>query len=89
MVCLHFTLVTLKNQSHGHSDLEGLYLIFNVAAEYCHLPYQLQVSGRASMSLDLLFYLIGGIRLIVGFQPLMVISPTASWIPWYMQVYVW
>ncbi len=29
----------------------------------------------------------GGIRLIVGFQPLMVISPTASWIPWCMQVY--
>ncbi len=29
----------------------------------------------------------GGIRLIVGFQPLMVISPTASWIRWCMQVY--
>ncbi len=28
----------------------------------------------------------GGIRLIVGFQPLMVISPTASWIRWCMQV---
>ncbi len=26
-------------------------------------------------------------RLIVGFQPLMVISPTASWIRWCMQVY--
>ncbi len=31
---------------------------------------------------------IGGIRLIVGFQPLMAISPTASWIRWCMQVYV-
>ncbi len=31
----------------------------------------------------------GGIRLIVGFQPLMVISPTASWIRWCMKVYVW
>ncbi len=31
----------------------------------------------------------GGIRLIVGFQPLMVISPTASWIRWRMQVYAW
>ncbi len=29
----------------------------------------------------------GWIRLIVGFQPLMVISPTASWIPWCVQVY--
>ncbi len=29
----------------------------------------------------------GEIRLIVGFQPLMVISPTASWIRWCMQVY--
>ena len=29
----------------------------------------------------------GGKRLIVGFQPLMVISPTASWIRWCMQVY--
>ncbi len=29
----------------------------------------------------------GGIRLIVGFQPLMVISPTASWIRWCMQVW--
>ena len=29
----------------------------------------------------------GGIRLIVGFQPLMVISPTAIWIRWCMQVY--
>ncbi len=29
----------------------------------------------------------GGIRLIVGFQPLVVISPTASWIRWCMQVY--
>ena len=27
MVCLHFTLVTLKDQCQGHSDLEGLYLI--------------------------------------------------------------
>ncbi len=27
--------------------------------------------------------------LIVGFQPLMVISPTASWIRWCMQVYAW
>ncbi len=26
----------------------------------------------------------GWIRLIVGFQPLMVISPTASWIRWYI-----
>ncbi len=31
----------------------------------------------------------GWIRLIVGFQPLMVISPTASWIRWCMQVQVW
>ncbi len=30
----------------------------------------------------------GWIRLIVGFQPLMVISPTESWIRWCMQVYV-
>ncbi len=29
----------------------------------------------------------GWIRLIVGFQPLMVISPPASWIRWCMQVY--
>ncbi len=29
------------------------------------------------------------IRLIVGFQPLMVISPTASWIRWCMHVYAW
>ncbi len=29
---------------------------------------------------------VGWIRLIVGFQPLMVISPTASWIRWCMQV---
>ncbi len=29
----------------------------------------------------------GGVGLIVGFQPLMVISPTASWIRWCMQVY--
>ncbi len=29
----------------------------------------------------------GEIRLIVGFQPLMVIWPTASWIRWCMQVY--
>ncbi len=28
------------------------------------------------------------IRLIVGFQPLMVISPSESWIRWCMQVYV-
>ncbi len=28
----------------------------------------------------------GRIRLIVGFQPLMVISPTASWIRWCMRV---
>ncbi len=32
---------------------------------------------------------VGGVRLIVGFQPLMVISPTASWIRWCMQVYAW
>ncbi len=25
MVCLHFTLVTLKDQCQGHSDWEGLY----------------------------------------------------------------
>ncbi len=31
----------------------------------------------------------GGIRIIVGFQPLMVISPTASWIRWCMQGYAW
>ncbi len=31
----------------------------------------------------------GGIRIIVDFQPLMVISPTASWIRWCMQVYAW
>ncbi len=31
----------------------------------------------------------GGIRLIVGFQPLMVISQTASWIRWCMQVNAW
>ncbi len=31
----------------------------------------------------------GWIRLIVGFQPLMVISPTASWIRWCMQAYAW
>ena len=30
----------------------------------------------------------GWIRLIVGFQSLMVISPTTSWIRWCMQVYV-
>ncbi len=30
MVRLHFTLVTLKDQCQGHSDLEGLYLIFNI-----------------------------------------------------------
>ncbi len=30
----------------------------------------------------------GKIRLVVGFQALMVISPTASWIRWCMQVYV-
>ncbi len=30
----------------------------------------------------------GGIRLKVGFQPLIVISPAASWIRWCMQVYV-
>ncbi len=29
----------------------------------------------------------GGGRLIVGFHPIMDISPTASWIRWYMQVY--
>ena len=29
----------------------------------------------------------GGIRLKVGFQPLMVISPTASWTRWCMQGY--
>ncbi len=29
------------------------------------------------------------IRLIVGCQPLMVISPTASWIRWCMHVYAW
>ncbi len=28
----------------------------------------------------------GGVRLIFGFQPLMVISPTASWIRWCLQV---
>ncbi len=27
MVRLHFTLMTLKEQCQGHSDLEGLYLI--------------------------------------------------------------
>ncbi len=32
---------------------------------------------------------VGWSRLIVGFQPLMVISPTASWIRWRMQVYAW
>ncbi len=26
-VCLHFTLVTLKDQCQGHSTLEGLYLM--------------------------------------------------------------
>ena len=31
----------------------------------------------------------GVIRLIVGFQPLMVISPTTSCIRWCMQVYAW
>ncbi len=31
----------------------------------------------------------GGIRIIVGFQPLMVISRTASWVRGCMQVYVW
>ncbi len=30
-----------------------------------------------------------GIRLIVGFQPLMVISSTTSWIRWCMQVCAW
>ena len=30
-----------------------------------------------------------GIRLKVGFQPLKVISPTASWIWWCMQVYAY
>ena len=29
----------------------------------------------------------GGIRLIVGFQPLMATTPTASWIQWCMQVF--
>ena len=29
----------------------------------------------------------GGVKLIVGFQPLIVISPTASWIRWCMQVH--
>ncbi len=32
-------------------------------------------------------YIGGWIMLIVGFQPLMVISPTASWIRWCMQVF--
>ena len=27
MVCLHFILVTLKDQCQGHSYLEGLYLM--------------------------------------------------------------
>ncbi len=31
----------------------------------------------------------GCIRLIVGFQPLTVISPAASWIRWCMQLYAW
>ncbi len=31
----------------------------------------------------------GEIRLIVGFQPIMVISPAASWIRWCMQVNAW
>ncbi len=30
----------------------------------------------------------GGVRLIVTFQPLGVISPSVSWIPWCMQKYV-
>ena len=36
---------------------------------------------------DVILVGYGGIRLIVGFQPHMVISPTASWIRWCMQVY--
>ncbi len=31
----------------------------------------------------------GGIRLIVGFQPIVVISLTVSWIRWCMRVYAW
>ncbi len=46
--------------------------------------------GRLKHKLVQHVYLLGGggwIRLIVGFQPLMVISPTVSWIRWCMQVY--
>ncbi len=56
-----------------------------------HSCHNLVLSGkwtnRESRPMGLL--LGGGIRLIVGFQPLMVISPTASWILWRMQVYAW
>ena len=56
LLCLHFTLVTLKDQCQGHSDFEGLYLMrFKYkSAENCHLPYQLHVSSRTPKSLDVL-----------------------------------
>ncbi len=34
-VCLQFTLVTLKDQCQGHSNLEGLYLTHEFLIQVC------------------------------------------------------
>ncbi len=67
----------LERGSHGNEVTECLkfgHLMYNTCYLYC---FKRQGGGG------------GEIRLIVGFQPLMVISPTASWIRWCMKVYAW
>ena len=55
-----------------------------------HLNNECLVVTVTAQVWAIIYSKVGGwIRLIVGFQPLMVISPTASWIRWCMQVYAW
>ncbi len=55
-----------------------------------HRPHQISVIPNLRkprlISNQRCWWVGGWIMLIVGFQPLMVISPTASWIRWCMQV---
>ena len=52
-------------------------------------PYTIAIMPAFILTIRMFTMLGGGrIRLIVGFQPLLIRSPTASWIRWCMQVTV-
>ncbi len=96
---MYITIITMSSLYHVHMIpktisyntcqnvlFHKMYVFGKTAVR--SLPYE-RNGDLEDFTLLLLLYETGGgggIRLIVGFQPLMVISPTASWIRWCMRV---